>query len=136
MSDSAISNALQTRIKKRQVKDDANGGVGKRRQRIHKASFVIAQRKIKKDLGIQHSIESDALVSTGRCLDEATQSVIARWIAYGGKQTEDDDNKSHRVLSGPLAIQGLLSIVPADRRSEVSAFVNDSLNAFYDVCAK
>lgn len=127
MSDVALERALKTSVRGRKP-----GEAGKNRKRVHKASFASAQRKIKKDLKIDHTIEGDALVSAGRCLDEASNSVVGRWVQFGSSARADKGDKGRR-LTGPIALSGLLSLVPVDQRGSVTIYVNEALDAFYDV---
>ena len=104
---------------------------------VHKASFVRAQKNIKKDLGISHKIQSDAIVSMGRCLDETGRSVVSRWAGYALDPADAGGPKLIRdkgcTLTGPIALHGLMTLIPLEKRAEVSNYINDSLDAFYGV---
>jgi len=88
-----------------------------------KPSHNSAQRKLKKVLGIRNKIDEEAYVSMGRCMDEVASVVMQRWIAMCDTQGQ--------ILKNPLALSGIMSMVPADRHAEINARINDPLDAYY-----
>ena len=136
MSDAVLGDALKSRQRGRKAK--AAEGEEKKRQRrpvVHKASYATAQKRIKKGLGIANTVEGDAYVSMGRCLDDCADAIVQRWVDFapGGG---DGEGKSHKTLSGALAQSGVMSFIPEEQHDSVAKFIDDSLNAFYAVDAK
>jgi hypothetical protein len=134
MSGTAIlGEALKTASKGRRVrKSDDGSGKRQRPATVHKASFATAQKKIKKGLAIKNTVDGDAYVALGRCLDEVADVVLDRWIKFAPA------DKATKTLDGALALSGLMSLLPigTPEHAEVNAFVNDSLDAFHGVSTK
>jgi hypothetical protein len=132
MSGAVLGDALKSQQKGRKSKAPAEGGDEKKRQRrpvVHKASYATAQKRIKKGLGIANTVEGDAYVSMGRCLDDCAAAIVDRWVEFA--PVNGVEGKSNKTLSGVLALSGTMSLVPDEQHDAVENFINDSLNAFY-----
>lgn len=132
-----LSNALrtETRQRKRRVDEDQQQSKSERPPIVYKASFATAQKKIKKELGVPNTVDGDAYVSIGRCLDEVTEVVVDRWINFlpSAHRGEETGASQKKTLSATVALNALMCMIPTEKHDEVFAFINDSLNAYHGI---
>lgn len=139
MSDSSskthAKHALDVSATKRR-KGEAAG-----KSKAYHASHENAQRRIKKGLKIVNKIDGDAYSAMGRCLDEATQAIITRWINLAGPKDSIDGSAAANAgafptLTPQIALSGIFSLIPQEQHADVVNFVQDALDAYHGVPAK
>ena len=102
------------------------------RRRPVKALFASAQRANKRSLGMTGVLaEADAFVAMGRILDEVCDRVVQRYCDMAATYKEDTvGQKSAPTLQPMLAMQGIASFVPLEKRDELRQWVNKTLDAY------
>lgn len=143
MSDSSskthAKHALDVSATKRR-KGEVAGKAGKSAKAYH-ASHGTAQKRIKKSLKIGNKVDGDAYSAMGRCLDEATAAIIARWINLAGPKDSIDGSAASAAgtfptLTPQIALSGIFSIIPPEQHTKLVDFVQDALDAYHGVPAQ
>jgi hypothetical protein len=81
---------------------------------VHKAKFLQAQQRIRKELGIQNRVDATTYIALGRVLDGVAKRVIERtgkYLNYNSKFAENHEDGT-RKLTERIAITGIRSFFP------------------------
>lgn len=78
---------------------------------VHKAKFLQAQQRIRKDLGIQNRVDATTYIALGRVLDGVARRVIERTGNYLNYNTKFGDNHGDgtRKLTERIAVTAIRS---------------------------
>jgi hypothetical protein len=104
-----LSKALKTEFKAR--KREGGGAPS-----IHKAKFLQAQRRIRKDLGIKNRVDGETYIALGRVVDAAAGRMIERMGEYlNSNGRYGKDGTGQRMLTERVAIIALRSFFGSGR---------------------
>lgn len=100
-----LAKALRAEFKPRRGRNSA----------VHKAKFLQAQRRIRKDLGIHNRVDATTYIALGRVLDGVAKRVIERTGKYLNHNTKYGAKDGIRKLTERIAITSIRSFFPPGR---------------------
>jgi hypothetical protein len=114
--------------------EEENAGMPVLAKTVGKTRFAKAQRRIKRGLNLIHKVDAETYAALGRCLDEAALSVVQCWADFAKPPKDDDKGSEPQILTGHLAMTGVLSLVPPGHyHAELQRYLNETLDKFWGI---
>lgn len=111
----------------------ATEGRNKAGKPVHRASFYRTQRKIKRLLEIPNKVDADAYVALGRCMEDASDAIVQRWVRMYAPYNREDAKGPRRTLTAGMALEGILSFFSAtDEHEQWNKAINDHMDAYFE----
>jgi len=127
MSGNTLAKALEAeeRSKRSRKPDSRKNGI------IRRARFMSSQKQLRKVvLKDVKTVEKDAFVAVGRCLEEASEALLQRWKKYM-ENTQDETGNKQKILTFAAAMLSTMTFFDGEERERFGNYLQKTLDGYF-----